>query len=283
MSLIHKIENFDINKIFPNRDVKLKYLTTLANTQNVNLDNIKTNKSIDDTIINTWNYSASKEIIRDIFLQTEKYINSKKAKQEVVRLMSEWQALELGEFDWPFSATNFDNYVHKLNRSGISEEKKDNIIAKESIRFRRIKDINAFRNDYIEYLIFENNKNVIPTLKNSGGVDFYINGYPYDQKVGKSVGKVFIEKYGENYKQIALSNPELVAKSLYENQDSARFGYEPRLLIVYLDSNLTIEDIEKSLKSIDFDNPITISFEYVHSRTERKIYNTDCFVVLLHK
>ena len=114
---------------------------------------------------------------------------------------------------------SFDQHVHALNRNkSLSEDEKDSLLSKEVIVFRRIKHINSLRNDYIESLVFKND-NVIPTLGNRKGIDFYINGEPYDQKVGKSVGKAFVDEYGDNYREMALNYPELVAKSLYENQD----------------------------------------------------------------
>ena len=170
-----------------------------------------------------------------------------------------------------------------MNRSNLTEREKDDQIALDAIRFRRIKEINTLRNDYIEYLIFANNDEVIPTFGNSRGVDFYINGQPFDQKVGRSIGRAFIEKYGEEYREIAIENPDLVAISLYENQDEERFGDEPRLLIAYLDSDLTTEDVENSLASVDFSCPINIDFEYEFSNGNMRIYQTYCYVVLLHK
>jgi len=125
--------------------------------------------------------------------------------------------------------------------------------------------------------------NVIPTFANRRGVDFYINGEPFDQKVSRSVGRNFIAEYGEDYREIAISRPDLVAKCLYEYQDEARFGCEPRLLVVYLDSDLEIEDIEDSLAEVDFDNPININFEYRHSDGRTLIYETYCYIVLLHR
>ena len=191
--------------------------------------------------------------------------------------------MNLGEFDWPFQPRMFDQYVHAINRRNLAEKDKDNLVATAAIKYRRIKDINARRNDYIEYLIFKNNENVIPTFANRRGVDFYINGEPFDQKVSRSVGQNFIARYGENYREIAIQKPELVAKCLYEYQDEERFGREPRLLIVYLDSDLTIENIDHSLANANFQRPINIAFDYRHSDGRTMHYKTYCYIVLLHK
>ncbi len=283
MSLINGINVCEIKKIFANREEKLRYLELLSIGREIVYNKSGSNSHIDNVIIDTWDYDVSKEIIRSIFMQNEKYIRGKNSKHRIRELMSEWRELKLGEIEWPFSATNFDQFVHHLNRSDRTEAEKDAVISGEAVKFRRIKDINAYRNDYIEYLIFEGNKNVIPTLKNSRGVDFYINGEPYDQKVSRSVGKSFTEKYGEAYRQTAIERPDLLAKSLYQNQDQARFGKEPRLLIVYLDEDLTINDIEESLKSANLNKPLELEFEYIHAHNDIRIYSTQCYIVLLHK
>lgn len=283
MSLLYEITPIEIKKIFVNKENKRRYLELLSEHIAINLNTIQTNVAIDDAIIRTWDYELSKSIIRDMFFDSYKCIENKQSKDKIDDLIYEWENLDLGEIDWPFPPKMFDSYVHSLNRSDYTEQQKDDIIALDAIKYRRIKDINTLRNDYMEYLIFVNSNEVIPTFGNSRGVDFYINGEPFDQKVGRSVGKAFIEKYGDNYRNIAIENPDLVAISLYENQDKERFGYEPRLLIAYLDSDLTTEDVEYSLSEIDFRNPIEIEFEYDFSNGEKQIFETYCYVILLHK
>lgn len=283
MSLLNSISLLEINKIFSNNQIKHRYLDALAMQKSIAIENLKTTVDVDNAIIDTWDYDISKSIIRKLFTETEKYIKNRDCKYKIAELMADWKNLNLGDFEWPFPAMRFDSYVHQLNRTEITEEEKDRILSDAVIKFRRIKDINAQRNDYIEYLIFKSSKNVIPTFKNSRGVDFYINGEPFDQKVSRSVGRAFMNLYGENYRQIAIDNPNLVAKCLYEYQDEERFGFEPRLLVVYLDSDLKIEDIENSLRAVDFDNPLELNFEYTHSDNIKRIYTTYCYIILLHK
>ena len=280
--LIDGINTIEIKKIFQNKQNKLEYLRRLFDCTG-NVDQIeKITARIDNQIIGTWDYDISKSVIREMFMDTEKYTYISSCREMIDDAMSEWEDKKLGDFEWPFSAMNFDKHVHQLNRnSELTEEEKDAIIAQEAIMFRRIKNINALRNDYIEFLIFQN-ENVIPTFGNNKGVDFYINGMPYDQKVSKSVGKSFQNQYGDNYREIAINNPSLVAISMYENQDEERFGEEPRLLIIYLDSNVASSQIEEQLRNINFYEPIQIEFKYRHSNNNILSYRTECFVVLLH-
>lgn len=282
MSLIDSITINEIRKIFPNNRVKHNYLELLSKYIMVDIENLHA-ADLDNSIIATWEYAVSKKVIRELFLKSEKYKNNRDSGNIISSLTDEWHNMNLGEFDWPFQPRMFDQHVHSINRRNLAEKEKDNLVATDAIKYRRIKDINARRNDYIEYLIFKNNENVIPTFANKRGVDFYINGEPFDQKVSRSVGRNFIAKYGENYREIAIQKPELVAKCLYEYQDEERFGCEPRLLIVYLDSDLTIENIDHSLANANFQRPINIAFDYRHSDGRTMPYKTYCYIVLLHK
>lgn len=280
--IINEITAEDIKKIFVNTENKKNYLTKLFERTG-NTDRIRTKREeMDQQIIDTWSYGTSKSIIREMFRNHPKFLRQQQLDLEIDEALADWNRLGLGDFEWPFSAMTFDQHVHALNRnSDLSEQEKDSILSREIIKFRRIKHINALRNDFIENLIFQN-ENVIPTLGNNKGVDFYINGVPYDQKVGKSVGKAFINQYGENYRSIAIACPDLVAKSLYEHQDEERFGDEARLLIVYLDNNISANDIKAQISEIDFSAPYEITFDYKHSNNIVISHRTQCFVVLLH-
>lgn len=280
--LTNNITAIEIKKIFQNKENKLEYLKRLFNRTGSSAPIEKTASKIDNQIIDTWNYDISKSVIREMFMNTDKYAYISGCRKMIDEAIATWEEKQLGDFEWPFSAMNFDQHVHQLNRnSELTEDAKDTIISKESIVFRRIKNINALQNDYIEFLIFQN-ENVIPTFGNNKGVDFYINGMPYDQKVSKSVGKAFQNQYGDDYRNIAINNPSLVAISMYENQDKERFGEEPRLLIIYLDSDVTSNQIEEQLRNINFNKPMQIEFKYKHSNNNFLAYKTECFVILLH-
>ena len=278
--LITEITTAEIKKIFKNNTNKKDYLNRFFSMKGFGSP-LKT--KFDQQIIDTWDYKNSKQVIREMFKETDKYQRCLECKALLDIALSEWNQLSLGQLEWPFAAAAFDDHVHTLNRNTeLSETEKDEVLKSEIVKFRRIKKISELRNDYIEYLIFQN-ENVIPTFGNNRGVDFFIDGKPFDQKVSKSVGRVFIDANGSDYRNIALSHPELVAKSLYENQDEDRFGSEPRLLIVYLDTDMTTDQIKEQLENIDFSTPLNIDFTYYHSSIgEATSYNTDCFLVLLH-
>ncbi len=281
--LTTEITLVEIKKIFDNKERKREYLRRLFIENNIDMSIPHTLRAIDDCIIETWDYEASKFILREMFFESEKYNRGLAAKEEIDFLVDNWYEHNLGEIEWPFAAMNFDQHVARLNRrNDISEEEKDQIIATDTIKFRRIKDINTKRNDYIESLIVAHNDNIIPTFRHSRGVDFYINGEPFDQKVSRGVGGAFIDKFGDDYYDVAIRNPEFVAMSLYENQDEERFDADPRLYVVYLDSDVSTENIERSIVDSDLREPYDIEFEYYHSNSSQLVHETYCYVVLLH-
>lgn len=277
--LTEEITLSEIRKIFDNRERKAEYIRRLYNILGINE---ALPRNLDNAIIETWNYDISKAILREMFFCSEKFLNSCHCKEEIDYLINDWYQHNLGEIEWPFSAMTFDGHVAKINRLDCSEEEKDDILATDAIKFRRIKQINTCRNDYIEGLIVYHNDNIIPTFRHSRGVDFYINGRPFDQKVSRSVGGNFIDCYGDDYYNVAINHPALVAKSLYENQDEERFDDQPRLYVVYIDDDVSSDSIERCIVEANFNNPIEIEFEYNHSNSNILTHRTYCYVLLLH-
>jgi hypothetical protein len=67
-----------------------------------------------------------------------------------------------------------------------------------AVKYRRLKELNTARNDYLETLLFEKNTDIVPTLRHNKGTDFYIDGIAFDQKVAKSPTQEFIKKHGDS-------------------------------------------------------------------------------------
>ena len=151
-----------------------------------------------------------------MFKKTEKYKIGKFSAEAIKEMMKQWDSLCLGKLEWPFHPMAFDQHIQDINTNkSLTELEKDEKVKNEIVKFRRIKKINTARNDFIEYLIVEYNDNVTPTLKHNRGIDFYINGHPFDQKVSRSVTNNFISDFGDNWKQQAKEHPEIVAEYLY--------------------------------------------------------------------
>ncbi len=235
-----------------------------------------------EKIVTNWDYDLGKDIIRNIFKSTKKYKSGKNSHQTMQILLTEWQERKLGTIAWPFSQGNFDGFVQRVNSESITGGEKDDKVKKAAVQYRRIKEINTVRNDFIETLIFEKNLNILPTLNHRRAVDFFIDGVPFDQKVAKSPTNEFKRDFGDAWKQHAIESPATVAEYLYKYQDEGRFGADSRLLVVYLDEDVPIDTIEETIQKTDLENPLEITFEYDHKTQGKQNYKVKCFVILLH-
>ena len=128
--LTDRITIYEINKIFDKRERKTEYLLRLFETMGINMQLPRTLRGLDECIIDTWNYESSKDVIREMFFESEKFNNGIAAKDEIDYLIRNWHEHRLGDIEWPFAAMNFDQHAARLNRrSDISEEEKDQIIS----------------------------------------------------------------------------------------------------------------------------------------------------------
>jgi len=280
MNIKNSIDEKTIKKIFGSIKYVVKYLDELDKVKG-GLGKYKTisNKDLIHKVISTWNYPLALRIIRNLFVSTKKYANGKKAKEEIKILINEWNKLNLGKIKWPCSQKAFDALAQRINNS--SETDKDKVIARAAVQFRRMKELNTKRNDFLETLIFEKNQNILPTLTHMGGTDYFIDGESFDQKVAKSPTNEFMMEYGQEWREMAINHPEIVAKFLYEHQDEGRFGADSRLLVVYLDDDISPEKIEEIINKTDLDNPIKIKFTYKHEKVGERDYEVKCFIIIL--
>ncbi len=271
----------DFLLLFPeNKWISIKTIKTGKNKGKRKLD-IK-NSDVFGLIAKLWNYNSQKEYLRKVFRTTEKYVNGKNAESNLETQNKDWESLKLGPIKWPFSQGRFDDFVQGLNASNKCDKKKDKDVSLAAIRFRRIKAINTHRNDFIEYLLFEEKDFIIPTFRHKKGIDFLIHGIPYDQKVSCGPTAKFKKDFGDNWRDKAIERPQLVAKYLYSGQDEGRFGHNNRVLVVYLDDNISASRIKEIIKNTDLVKPKIIKFSYKHSDGTTKNYKAKCFIILLY-
>lgn len=283
-------------KILGNKDQAIDFLLKLQKVKEFELPfrtitrgknegkevlNINTNE-VWAKIVEEWDFEAGETIIREIFKTTAKYKSGKESYATMNILLEEWNKIQLGNLAWSFSQGDFDGFVQRLNSEKISGYEKDEKVKHAAVKYRRLKEINTVRNDFIETLIFEKNENILPTLNHRRSVDFFINGVSFDQKVAKSPTNEFKRDFSEDWKNYAKENPEEVAKYLYKYQDEGRFGADSRLLVVYLDEDVTIERIAEIIQETDLEEPLKITFEYNHKNQGIKTYQVNCFVILLY-
>jgi hypothetical protein len=232
-------------------------------------------------IVEHWDYEASLRIIREMFKKTKKYESGTHSYDTMNLLLEEWGRVRLGKIAWPFSQGDFDGFVQRVNSEGISGFERDEKVKVAAVKYRRIKEINTVRNDFIETLIFEKNTNILPTLNHRRSVDFFINGVSFDQKVAKSPTAEFKKDFGEDWKEYAIEHPEKVAEYLYRYQDEGRFGADSRLLVVYLDEDVSIDTIAQTIEETNLQAPIEVTFDYNHKTQGTKTHKVNCFIVLL--
>lgn len=299
MNIINNFSTDLAKKIFGNKFNAEKFLLELQKKKQFDLPLKKIKKGINNgntfilletnqlwaKIVEFWDFENGKLIVRDLFSKTLKYKSGQDSYLIMQVLLEEWHKLGLENISWPFSQGDFDGFVQRINAENCDGYAKDEKVKNAAVKYRRIKEINTVRNDFIETLIFEKNKNILPTLNHRRGVDFFINGISFDQKVAKSPTNEFKKDFGNNWKSYAVSNPNKVAEYLYKYQDEGRFGADNRLLVVYLDEDISIERIADIIEKTDLEKPLEINFEYIHNKgkpTEKiKTYKVNCFIILL--
>ena len=271
-------------KILSSQKVALEYLAELGKAKSDSriVGVLKSKKDIWGAVVATWDYAVSTKIIREMFKAGPKYARAQSAPARLAALQKDWEASGLGPITWPCSQGKFDDLAQNINsQPSLTDPNKDEQIAEAAIRYRRIKEMNTLRHDYIEASIIDRNPQVLPTLSHERDADFFVDGIVYDQKVSKSPTKQFKEDHAPDWKLVAQKRPELVAEYLYTHQDEVRFGYDPRLLVVCLDENVSPQRIKDIIDRTPLTKPLHIRFTYKHKMGGPKIYETDCFVILL--
>ena len=234
------------------------------------------------TVVANWDYETALPKVREMFRETDKYRSGADAGSLLTELTREWRDKGLGPISWPISQAQFDTLAQRINTSPQSRTDKDRAIQLAAVQFRRMKELVTARNDLIEKLIFDANDEIIPTLQHTRAADFFIRGERFDQKVSKSVGGAFRDKYGVGWRSRAIDHPEDVARSLYENQDADRFSDGPRLLVVDVDgAAFDPAEIRKAVAAAGLARPIEVSFSYEHVGGKETDYTARCIVVLL--
>jgi hypothetical protein len=239
--------------------------------------------NVTDCIVRNWEYVSCRDMLRSMFILSDKYWCGKNAKELFNYYRDKYP---YGDYNFPFVSNNFDDYIVK---NGVYPSVKDvnkfesslDKVKKDVEKFIYLKIFNTLRNDYIEYLIFNSSIDVIPTFSHIGGIDFYINGIGFDQKVSRSVTNQFKKEYGDNWRDVAVNNPLEVCKYLMMYGDESRFSNVPRLFVVDIDGNYELDGIEKIISNINFDSPRDVDYVYNHKSTGEKEYSCPVICILL--
>ena len=237
----------------------------------------------DEFICKNWDYEVCKPVLREMFTKTEKYNRGKNGKELFKSFKEQYKQKGYTDYHWPFISGQFDNYAVKAivypAVGDISTFDNNLIRVQQDVeKFSYLKIFNTLRNDYLEYLIFHSDEDIIPTFSHRGGLDFFIHGMGYDQKVSRSVTNQFMEKHGDDWRNKALENPLEVAKFLMELGDESRFSNVPRLFVIDVDGLYELDGIEGMVSTVNFQEPQSVSYQYQH---KSGVQNYSCPVLCL--
>lgn len=295
MNIKDGITKEQVGLILGSKDMQLEFLLLMKDIWNVPVKkNRKGDEVVDvkqinviDFIINNWDYEESRLVLREMFTKTDKYKRGLNAKDLFNQYKTKYFEIGYTDYKWPFVSGQFDNYAVKTvvypSVSNI-DNFEDGLLKtqKDVEKFTYLKIFNTLRNDYLEYLMFTVDEDIIPTFSHRGGIDFYIHGIGFDQKVSRSVTTQFMTEYGENWRETAITQPYLVSKYLMELGDESRFSNVPRLFIIDVDGSYDLDGIEDKVKEISFDEPQIVSYTYNHSSTGPKDYTCPVICLLLN-
>lgn len=279
--LREQISEREITLIFGNKDRKSQYLLRHPRAK---LDqaycsfDVKSKKAfaqalaktpaaeIDQLIQDLWRYPESKQLLREMFVKSEKYRRGLRSRERMTKIREQMTKAGLQPGEWPYRASTVDQHAARITRkSGVSDAQMRREFRKASDGFMLQKLYTTARGDLIERLVFEAHEDIVPTFTDSNEADFFIGGVRYDQKVSRSVGEAFKREHGDSWREKALSDPAALARSLYENQDEQRFDAKRRLFVVFLDGeeDVEAEDLEAAIKRASLDSkPLDIEFNF---------------------
>lgn len=186
------------------------------------------------------------------------YISSEK------NYIKELQKLQNGleKYEWQSKQGNIDQKIQLINRKQkISQRDRERQVKMMALNQLSITKLNTLRNDFIEYLLFLNNEKMFPTLKHSSGVDYFIDGVPFDQKVSKGLGGSFVKDYGiDESLTFARTHKDKLAISLFNNQDTFRFDNSSvnRIFVVFTDTDISPSEVRFKLKQVQWGQPMSL-------------------------
>lgn len=258
--------NREITALLGNQDNQAELLRKLCPQRYPSFASARREKNKISLIEKNWDWSISSNLIRKLW--TEKkgggYIQRSQDELDALESLAQKNGINLSRKYRPGEISQREESIARAKLS-LSQKELDShgSHAKAALLRRRY---TQKRNDLIEALIVQKYSFVVPTLSHRKGIDWMIHRQPFDQKVSSvplGYKKELEGKIEEkNINEYIKSHPEEIVRWLYENQDSARFGSEDRLLIVNLSEEENYRKIVLALDSIDFDNKIDVSFSY---------------------
>ena len=242
---------------------------------------------VTDYIVNHWEYEVCRDVLRDMYVLTDKYKNGQNAKENFKIFQEMYREDGYTNYEYPFVANNYDGFsmtemiYPTINHPELFRGRYHNVVSPKILKQFYLKTFGILRNDYIEYLMFNGNIDVIPTFGKKKGLDFFINWEGFDQKVSRSVTNQFKKYYGDNWRGDAIGDPYEVCKYLMMYGDEARFSNVPRLFVIDIDGNYDLNGIEDIVSNVNFDSPRVVDYVYNHKSTGNTKYSCKVICILL--
>lgn len=177
-------------------------------------------------------YPKIKTATREMFFNSKKLEKQKNGSANYDLELAHYQDTTKHLYPRKLMGNQLDDMVNQYTRNhqGVINKDETNIHFSDIIYDMNVnKRLTTTRNDLCELLLIHNNLEVMPTLKHISGVDYFIDGIAYDQKVSISTGAYQVPK------DIRKIDKYELAKTLLENQTSGRFNNCNRVFVVFVD------------------------------------------------
>jgi hypothetical protein len=252
----------DIKKIIGNKNNAVNFLVhTNIKTPHKELSKLKS-EEVYDLLMSHFDYDTFHLYVR-LESMKSKYSNDNflKYSKKYIECAEIIENRYNNNKSWAFNPSTYeDEQINTIRRHGnIGDSIKEHLEKCEKNLI--IKSYNNSRSFLFEYFLIRSNDKILPTLSNSKGVDLFFNR-KWDLKNTSGVTKEFRDFYGDDWKEIALKNPKIVAEYLYKNQGDYRFDNNDRLFLIDLSDNIKkVPEIEVMCKNFNFNEVHSISFD----------------------
>lgn len=183
---------------------------------------------------NNWKklYPKIKTATREMFFNSDKLKEQQSGCANYDLELAHYQDTTKHLYPRKLMGNQIDDMVNQYTRNhqGLIDKDETNAHYSDIIYDMNVnKRLTTTRNDLCELLLIHNNLEIMPTLKHISGVDYFIDGIAYDQKVSISTGAYQVPN---DIKEIDKYD---LAKTLLENQTAGRFNNFNRVFVVFVD------------------------------------------------
>lgn len=242
-----------------------------------------TGKKIDEKFYETYNFVKTNNLLQSIknFVIQNRQDALWYSPSETNTLLNKLQNIPLSHDEFsPANSIDKQLFTKIHNVSNISELENVIITMEEMLKKKIYWTYYNTQTTRIIEDIFSIHSNVIPTLVDIKGVDFFIDDLPIDLKITR-LPKGFNEDF----------NKDELIKWFYENQSKQRFGAENRLFLVLNDRNnpentdwlkITHYNDIKNIINQYLDDFTSEQMDDISFSSEEKVYNVKSDLIFIN-